>query len=280
MNAALWAISPRHLQDVLAHLAGTPIRRIQPDATPASAAAAPTTTAAPRKPYHLAGRVAVIPVAGVMVPNADEAEELEWWGVAACNVAEARAAVYAAVSDRAVSALALDIDSPGGQVGGVSALADAVAAAGARKPTFAVVNDICASAAYWVGSQCAAMSATDTAEIGSIGVYSAFADLSRLVANVGVSVEVFASGPLKGAGVPGTSLSADQKRDIQARVDQLSGTFQGAVARGRRQTPQTVAGWATGGVYLAAEAQRMGLIDHVAGPDAALADLVRHYGAT
>ncbi len=58
----------------------------------------------------------------------------------------------AAVADPNVAAILLDIDSAGGESGGVFDLADRVAAAAKRKPVWALANDMAFSAAYAIGS--------------------------------------------------------------------------------------------------------------------------------
>jgi ClpP class serine protease len=52
----------------------------------------------------------------------------------------------------AVSAILLDIDSPGGESGGVFDLADRIRAASQIKPVWAVANDMAFSAAYALAS--------------------------------------------------------------------------------------------------------------------------------
>ena len=62
----------------------------------------------------------------------------------------------------------LEIDSPGGQIAGISEFADQVAAAG--KPIVAYISDIGASAAYWIASAADQVIIRDTAAAGSVGV--------------------------------------------------------------------------------------------------------------
>lgn len=218
--------------------------------------------------------VAVVPLHGVMM--ADVPEWMPWFGIAATSTADVHASLNFALRDASIRAVILDVDSPGGEVAGVSAFADAVFAARAVKPVYAVVRDCCASAAYWVASQALAVSATCTADVGSIGVYCSLDDISRLYQNAGVSTDVFASGPLKAAGAPGTSLTPAQRGAFQRGVDGLAEIFVDRVARRRGKTVADVDAWATGGVWLAGEAKSLGLIDHVANPDDAIRDVIRH----
>lgn len=61
----------------------------------------------------------------------------------------------------------LDIDSIGGDVAGVEALAALIESR--PGPTFALVTGTCASAAYWIASACDRIKAVPSALIGSIG---------------------------------------------------------------------------------------------------------------
>lgn len=65
------------------------------------------------------------------------------------------------------SPIYLDIDSPGGDVAGVEALAALIESR--PGPTFAKVTGTCASAAYWIASACDSIVAAPSALIGSIG---------------------------------------------------------------------------------------------------------------
>jgi ClpP class serine protease len=96
-----------------------------------------------------------------------------------CSSVRVRKAVRKAVNDDQVTAILLHIDSPGGTVAGTGDLADDVAAADKRKPVYCYVEDLGASAAYWVGSQARRVYANPTAMIGSIGTVAVVEDSSR-----------------------------------------------------------------------------------------------------
>ena len=72
--------------------------------------------------------------------------------------------------------------------------------------------------------------------MGSIGVLLPVVDRSEAYAKAGIKVEVFAAGKFKGAGVPGTSLTDDQRHWIQEGVNETWGQFKDAV-RSRRNVP-------------------------------------------
>jgi len=75
----------------------------------------------------------------------------------------ARRLVNQAVADSKVKGIMLKIESPGGTVAGTKELADCVRSAGSKKPTKAYINDLGASAAYWLASQCQSIEANEMA---------------------------------------------------------------------------------------------------------------------
>lgn len=132
-----------------------------------------------------------------------------------------------------------DIDSPGGAVSGIPEFGDKVyAAIRAGRKVYAVSSGMCCSGAYWIASQCVGVyCAGKTSEVGSIGVYQAFEDYSRMYNDAGISVEMFTTGQYKGMGYPGTSLTDAQRAEIQAGVDYLFAMFKETVKRTRSKVP-------------------------------------------
>lgn len=166
----------------------------------------------------------------------------------------ARRQVRAAARDQDVSGILLRIDSPGGTVAGTDMLAAEVREARKAKPVVAQIEDVGASAAYWVASQAGRVYAsTQTALVGSIGT------LLTVDKRPG-GLAVFRSGPHKGAGLDGEITEA-QAAHLQAMVDALQEQFSAAVALGRRFTAEQVAEVATGATWVAGQAQKLRLID-------------------
>jgi ClpP class serine protease len=119
-----------------------------------------------------------------------------------------------------------------------------------------------ASAGYWLASQADMVVATRGAEVGSIGVYCAFFDLSEYYNKLGVSVEVFSSGDYKGAGYPGTSLTKKQRADMDASIKRTHDQFAAAIQAARPQVSMDVM---DGRVFDAEQAIEHGLIDDIVG---------------
>ncbi|MCF8105639.1 MAG: S49 family peptidase [Desulfohalobiaceae bacterium] len=75
-----------------------------------------------------------------------------------------------ALDNPAASSIVLNIDSPGGQAGGINELAGMIREAGKKKPVQSYIGDLGASAAYWLASAASKITVDATAQVGSIGV--------------------------------------------------------------------------------------------------------------
>lgn len=210
-----------------------------------------------------APHIALVPIAGPIVKGAS------WFGTS--NV-WTRKAVQAAAADKRIDAIVLQIDSPGGMVAGTQELADAVRAAAARKPVHAHIDDLGASAAYWVASQAGTISANRTAEVGSIGVLAVVDDFSEMFADRGVKTHVISTGPYKGTGVFGAEVTDDHLKYLQGRVDTTMEHFRAAITEGRGLTGKRLEAVSDGRVWGASEARELGLIDRIGSLDQAIDD--------
>lgn len=213
----------------------------------------------PKPLYSVDGDgLAVIPVAGQIMKG-----ESSFGGTSAIRT---RKAVRAAHADPDAQGLMLSIDSPGGSIAGLKALADEVFAVrqAGDKPIHAHAEDLMASAALWVGVQAGRVTASAMTEVGSIGVVAVVEDTAEMAEKMGVKVHVLSTGPHKGAFAPGTEVTDEHLAALQKRVDEMNEFFLQGIKRGRGLGIDAVRALATGEDWLAAEAQQKGLIDAVA----------------
>lgn len=213
--------------------------------------------------------IAHIPIAGPIGKGLGKFEK----GAGAVDVDDILDELDQVDNDDQVVGVILDIDSPGGMVTGTPELADRIKAA--VKPIYAYTAGSMCSAAYWLGSACDYICATKSADIGAIGVYVPFADTSEMFKARGVKIEVFTSGKYKGMGMPGTSLTKDQKEIIQERVMELAEWFFSHVQEQRNDVSKDVM---QGQVFKAAKALSSGLIDQVVDSKADVVDLLMEQG--
>jgi signal peptide peptidase SppA len=203
--------------------------------------------------------VAVIPVNGMLARKPDVFEQL--YGGVEDSTAVLDLVNTAATSPNIRGAL-LDMDSPGGFVNGGPEIADAVASLAKVKPVVAWTGGSMASLAYYIGSQANQVIASRSAQVGSIGVMAAIKDYSKLFESMGVKVELFKNkeAQFKGVGIPGTSMTDEQRAHIQEGVQASFRDFKRAVKGARPQASDEAM---QGQVFTGTEAKKVGLIDRV-----------------
>jgi signal peptide peptidase SppA len=163
--------------------------------------------------------ICIIPIGGPLGINLGEFEK----GAGAVDMDDIAEELNEAEENDDVKSIILNFDSPGGTVQGTFELCETIM--DIEKPIYSFTRGKMASAAYALACATDGIFATKSATVGNIGVYTTFMDLSGMAQARGVGVKVFASGPLKGAGVPGTSLSPEQQIFMQQRVMQLAQMF-------------------------------------------------------
>lgn len=207
------------------------------------------------------GGVAVLPLHGVIIPKADMMSEMS----GGTSIASFRQSFRQAMASDEVSAIVLDVDSPGGMVDGVPEMAEEMRAARGTKPIVAVANTEAASAAYWLATQADELWATKSARVGSIGVFSAHEDRSAKAEAEGIATTLVSAGKFKTEGNPFEELTDEARAHLQAQVDSYYGMFVGDVAKGRGTAVDVVrTGFGEGRVLGAEAAQREGMIDGIA----------------
>jgi len=213
--------------------------------------------------------IAIVPVTGVLVKGAPWF--LRLFGIGLTTFDEIRRDVTQALRQKAVKSILLHVDSPGGDAEGAQETADLIFAARSEKPVAAYIDDMGVSGAYWLASQGVPVTANETAQVGSVGVYMVVVDSSARAEKEGIEVKLSRSGEHKGGGYAGVPITDEQVAALQEVVDDFAGVFVSAVARGRGVSRTLVAELASGRVWLAGRARELGLIDTVGGFDDALA---------
>ena len=177
---------------------------------------------------QMVGLDAIIPVKGIIGMGFSQFEKT--CGVV--DVDDIAEDLANAVSNRYVTRIIFDFDTPGGSVPGVPELAQTIATC--PKQTVAFTRGQMNSAGMYLAAGCDAIYSTLTADVGCVGVYQAYLDRSLQYEANGLEVNVFASGPYKGMGFPGTKLTADQEALIQSEVDDMNVMFSGFVKQYRK----------------------------------------------
>lgn len=210
-------------------------------------------------------KVAVIPIQGTVQKRG---------GYCSLGTKDLVAHLAAANRDPEISAIVLDIDSPGGQVDGTEELAWAVA--NSSKPVVAYIDGLGASAAYWIASQASSIfiNSASTAYAGSLGVLCMSIFQGAFLEKQGIKVDILRSTRAvdKARMNAVEPLSDDVRASVQADLDQIGETFINAVTKGRAGKLSTKEDVFTGKVYQGSEAKKHGLVDAIG----SLQDAVNH----
>lgn len=216
------------------------------------------------------GKVAVIPIHGTLVRRTSgiEAESglASYTGIAA--------QLDAALASPEIAAILLDIDSPGGESGGVFDLADRIRAASEVKPIWAVANDMAFSAAYALASAAARVFVARTGGVGSIGVIAMHVDQSVKDAQDGVRYTAVFAGERKNDLNPHEPISNEAHAVLRAEVDRIYDLFVETVARHRGLDANAVRA-TEAGLFFGPDAVATGLADAVGSLDDALTQLTQ-----
>ncbi len=204
------------------------------------------------------GSVAVVSVFGIIGKHLSMLET----ACGGCDLNAVSDALSAAMDDPSTEAIVLHFDSPGGTVTGTPEMAERIAEAAKRKPIIAYTEGQCCSAAYWLASQCSAIYASQSSDVGSIGVYLALLDESAAMEKAGVKVNVIKAGKYKTAGAPFKPLSDEERALFQADVDAIYSKFTRAVAANRSHvSSDTMQGQSFSGEAAATNGLTDGVVD-------------------
>ncbi len=203
-----------------------------------------------------AAGVAVIPVFGTLVRRTVGMEAQSGF----TSYATISQQLDTALADPSVKAILLDIDSPGGEAGGVFDLADQIYAARKVKPIWAVADEDAFSAAYAIAAAASKIYIPRTGGAGSIGVIAVHLDQSRAEADAGLQYTAIYAGDRKNDLSPHEPLSDPARAALQTEVDRVYQLFVTTVARMRGLDADAVSA-TEAGLFFGPDAVTAGLAD-------------------
>ncbi len=187
--------------------------------------------------------------------------------------------------DPAVKAVVLRIDSPGGSMfASELILREVRALRDAGKPVVVSMSSYAASGGYYIAAAANQIFASPTTLTGSIGVFAVVPTFQRTLEKLGIAVDGIGTTPLAGSMRLDRALTAPVKQVLQSSVDHAYAQFLQRVADGRKKDVAEVDKIAQGRVWSGADAERLGLVDHLGdlkdaiAAAAKLADLTGSYG--
>ncbi|MGE0232046.1 MAG: signal peptide peptidase SppA [Flavobacteriaceae bacterium] len=177
-----------------------------------------------------------------------------------------------------IRALILSIDSPGGTTAGSEELFNAVRKVAARKPVVAELGTLAASGGYIAAISADRIFARRNTLTGSIGVIFQWANVTRLLDNVGVSFSTVKSAPLKAEPNPFTPENPEAVAAMRVLVEDSFNWFVDLVADRRGMEETRARQLADGRLYTGKQALENGLIDEIGGDDEVRAWLEKEHG--
>ncbi|MFT4347588.1 S49 family peptidase [Bartonella ancashensis] len=229
----------------------------------------------PPEAYAVKNQVAIIPVHGTLVRRG------AWLGAMSglTSYEGLRASFREAIQQSDVRAVLLDIDSGGGEAGGVFDLVEEFRALSQQygKPVWAHANEFACSAAYAIACAASQIWIARTGFVGSIGVVCAHLDQSRADEKDGHKWTFVFEGDHKVHGNPHEPLADKALEKMQADCALLYEIFVDLVAENR---PMSIAAIRNtkAETFIGTQAIELGLADHQGTLEQALEELAVSVG--
>lgn len=222
------------------------------------------------RPYGTVDGIAVIPVQGTLVSRLGGLQP--YCGMTGYN--QVKGQLMLAMADPAIRAIALDIDSPGGEIDGLFAVVDYIYSVRGQKPMHAICADHGYSSAYALASATDRVTVPRTGGCGSVGVIASICDFSASLEKAGIKTHFIVHGMLKAEALRAAyeGVKPELLERLQVEIDEIGELFCATVARNRGSTPEKIQGLQAA-CFMGRHAVAAGLADAVLEPDEAFAEL-------
>jgi len=187
------------------------------------------------------------------------------------------AAMRAALEDTGSQGLVLLINSPGGSPVQAGIINDEIVRLKAlhHKPIYAVVEESCASAAYYIAAATDKIYVDKASIVGSIGVLMDGFGFTGLMDKLGVERRLMTAGENKGFLDPFSPQTDAQRKHAQAMLNHIHAQFIGVVKKGRgdrlKETPEMFSGL----FWTGQQAIELGLADELGSIDQVARDVIK-----
>ncbi len=186
-------------------------------------------------------------------------------------------ALKSAFEDKGAQAIVLRINSPGGSPVQAGIINDEIRRLKAlhKKKVYAVVEEICASGAYYIAVAADEIYVDKASLVGSIGVLMDGFGFTGTMEKLGVERRLLTAGENKGMLDPFSPQDEKQTAFAKAMIDQIHQQFIKVVKEGRgprlKETPETFSGLFWNGE----EAMRQGLVDKIGNLDFVAREVIK-----
>jgi protease-4 len=170
---------------------------------------------------------------------------------------------------RAVKAIILRIDSPGGVAQPADDIWREVERCRAIKPVIVSMSDVAASGGFYFAVAADSIVASPATLTGSIGIFGGKLNVLGLYRKLGLNVETVSRGRHAGMLSPFRDFTPEESRRFERGLDSFYCGFVARVARGRRLSEAAVDAMAEGRVWTGKAARARGLVDRLGGLETA-----------
>jgi protease-4 len=193
------------------------------------------------------------------------------------NADSIMASLRDAFEAKSAQAVVLRISSPGGSPVQAGLINDEIRRLKKlhHKKIYAVCEEMCASAAYYIAVAADQIFVDKASIVGSIGVLMDGFGFTGTMEKLGVERRLLTSGRNKGMLDPFSPMSDDQRAYAQTMLDQIHEQFIGAVRAGRGARLKENADTFSGLFWTGQQAVQMGLADHLGSLDEVARDVVK-----
>lgn len=188
----------------------------------------PGPVAQPEPEIVQVGQTVIIPVHGTIVRYPEDIAMSE----CGCDLETVDGMIDAAENDPTVQTVVYDFRSPGGSATGIPETGRKIL--NSNKQTVAFTASECCSGAIWLAEQCQQFYATQSAVVGSVGVYCMCIEESRALDAEGITVNAIYAGKYKLLGAYFKPMTDEERAIIQAKVDKLYAQFKAAMTSYRQ----------------------------------------------
>jgi len=216
-------------------------------------------------PRLAAGKIAVIPLSGTITTGGSSL-----FSGSTITPELVRDYLTRAEKDKAVKAIVLRIESPGGEIEPCQEILWEIERVKETKPIVVSMGGMAASGGYYISTQADKIVAMPTTQTGSIGVISAVINVEGLLEKLGIQIEIFKGGKYKDMHWGFRELTPEEEEIMQQMVDEYYEQFVDVVAEGRGLSKEEVRNLATGQLYSGTKAKELGLVDVLGDLDTAL----------
>lgn len=221
-------------------------------------------------------RVAVVHAAGSIVDGPSGNDLIQGSTLGSDTLVEALREVR---KDGAVKAVVLRVDSPGGSAMASDIMRRELMLIAEKKPVVISMGDVAASGGYWVSMIPGAPVYADAGTItGSIGVIVGKFNIDGLLSKWGIANITLKRGAHADMMSQLRPFSPEEEAKLRGNAEFFYGKFVSLVAANRNLSEGRVRELGSGRVYTGAMAQRLGLVDRLAGLDEAIAEARRRAG--